>query len=131
MRPFKLIAIVATLLFPVAHIDQLMRCLPGNVSRNQSFVATYRDLCLLGTGLVLVVCLFYFSSHHWAEAVAIYSVANIVHGAITTAIVWPSRVINPVRSVLVSFWTYAESIVAFAILYTRHQVWLSGGHSRI
>src|SRR5271165_2214891 len=126
VRPFKLVAILATLLFPVVHIDQLMRCLPRNLSRNQSFVATYRDLCLFGSGVILAFCLFYFSSHHWAEAIAIYSVANIVHGAITTSIVWPTKVINPIRSVLVAFWSYAQSIIAFAILYIRHQVWFSG-----
>lgn len=60
---------------------------------------------------------------------AYYFIGDIVHGAIATFLVWGTRVIHPVRSVVVAFWSYAESILAFAILYIQCQCLNAGPRS--
>jgi len=123
IRPFKLFLIVAEVLFPTIHIDQLMCWLLPQKTLNKRFLATYRDLFHVARTYVLVLALSssVHPPHKWAVYVALYLLAEIVQKPIATVLVWSSRVIHPERSVVVALWSYAESILAFATLYLQCQ----------
>lgn len=123
MRPFKVIVIVTTMLFPVIHIDQLLHWFLPRLSTDRRFLTSYRDLYHVLRTYILYLGLFYYSDHKWVEFIALYFIAEIVHGAVATFLVWSARVIHPARSVIVAFWSYVESILAFAIIYLRHPCW--------
>ncbi len=128
IRPFKLAVIAGTAIFPTVHIDQLMHWLLPRQSTDRRFLTTYRDVYHLARTFLLILGL-RSSGHNWAVLVGLYFIGEIVHGAIATFLVWGARVIHPARSVVVAFWSYMESILAFAILYMGCQCLNVGPHS--
>lgn len=123
MRPLKLALVLAEVLFPTIHVDQLMCWLFPKRTLEKRFLATYRDLLHIVRTCVLVLVLrsSVHQPHTWALYVALYILLEIIQKPIGTVLVWSSRVIHPERSVVVALWSYGESILAFATLYVQCQ----------
>lgn len=93
-----------------------LRNADGNA--DQRWVAFWRDCYQLGrTILIIVVLAWGLQNRWWAWWVAVYAVAQIVHGIGGSVLMRKAQSLNRARALVNAVWAYGETILAFGVLY--------------